>query len=84
MVFLMNPKCSKFFSLADKIFGAIASSLSEKSLNVFLNSSNICLIITSVHLSPTTSKAVVTGQSHLKILPKNDLIFNKIYFLLSK
>jgi hypothetical protein len=32
-------------------------------------------MITRVHLSPTTSNAEVTGQSHLKILSKNDIIF---------
>ncbi len=74
----MNPIFSSDFSLFDKILGAIDSVLSENSLNVFLCSISINLITTSVHLSPTISNAVVTGQLHRKNLSPNNIITKMI------
>ena len=53
--------------LEDKMLVAMASSLSEKSLKVFLPSKSICLINTNVHLSPIISSAEVIGQLHLNV-----------------
>ena len=66
MIFLsISPYCSKHLSFKVRILVETAASHSVNSLKGCISSVSICLLISSIHLSPKMSIAEVIGQSYL-------------------
>src|SRR5688572_6159512 len=62
------PNSSKNFKRFERIFVAIFSLALEKSLKVFFSINAKSRIINKDHLSPTISKAELTGQSERNLI----------------